>query len=699
MNHTYRLVWNESNQRYVPAAEGARARGKRGGCKALRRLGAVVLAASLGAHYVAPAEASPTGGTVVAGQGTISHSGSTTTVSQQSQDLSLNWTGFSIAAGETVRFVQPCSTAVALNRVTGTDASQIYGQLQSNGQVFLINPNGVLFAPGAEVNVGSLVASSLELSDADFREGHYQFTAGSTVGAVDNRGHLTAAPGGFLALLGPTVSNNGIMKVTGGTVLLAAGNKVSLQLNNGSLVSYSIDQGALHALAENNQLIQADGGRVYLSAQGADAVSKAVVNNTGIIEARTVENHNGVIRLVGDASVGQVTIAGTLDASAPNGGNGGAIETSAAQVTVADTAHITTAAPVGKTGTWSVEQADFTVAASGGDISGGTLSSELASTGVTLTTTRGKASGDGDILVDDAVSWSSNSTLTLNAAHNVQINSTMTATGNTAGLVLNYGAGDNYSINGGKVTLSGNNPALSIGGHTYTVINSLGLQNDMSRRTLQGIRNDLSGYYALGSDIDASATAGWTAIWGLVGLNPLGSASRPFTGQFAGLGHVISNLTVESKASGDIGLFGVTGSGSVIRDVGLNGGTVAGTGYVGPLVGFNQGKIIDSYAVVSVSGQHDLGGLVGENNGTISNSYATGGVNSLDKIAGGLAGLNDGTIINSYATGSVTGYDGMIGGLVGENGGSITHSYSAGKVGGSRWQIGGLVGYNLLRIP
>ena len=348
MNRTYRLVWSEAAQRYVPAAEGARARGKSGGCKALSRLGAVVLAASLGSNCVGTAVAAPTGGAVATGQGTISQSGSTTTVSQQSQNLSLNWVGFSIAAGETVRFVQPSSTAVALNRVTGTDPSQIFGQLQANGQVFLINPNGVLFSPSAEVDVGALVASTLKLSDADFRAGQYQFTAGSTTGTVDNQGHLTAAPGGYLALLGPTVSNNGTMKVTSGTVLLAAGNKVSLQLNNGSLISYSIEQGALNALAENNQLIQADGGRVYLSAQGADAVSKAVVNNTGIIEAQTVENHSGVIRLLGDATVGQVDVAGTLDASAPHGGDGGTVETSAAQVTVADTAHITTAAPAGR---------------------------------------------------------------------------------------------------------------------------------------------------------------------------------------------------------------------------------------------------------------------------------------------------------------------------------------------------------------
>ena len=157
-------------------------------------------------------------------------------------------------------------------------------------------------------------------------------------------------------------------------------------------------------------------------------------------------------------------------------------------------------------------------------------------------------SGNGDIFVNDAVSWSANTTLTLNAAHNIQINSAITATGNTAGLVLNYGSGDNYYYTmAAKSPSPATIPSLSIGGHAYTVINSLGVQNDTTRRTLQGIRNDLSGYYALGSDIDASATSGWTAIQGLVGLNPLGNTTKAFTGQFAGLGHVISNLTVNSQ--------------------------------------------------------------------------------------------------------------------------------------------------------
>src|SRR5258708_7178287 len=173
MNHTYRLVWNEAAQREVPAAEAARGRGKSGGCRALKPLRAIILAAVFGGTYAGSTYAAPTGGTVVAGQGTINQTGGTPTVRQQSQNLSLNWLGFSISPPETVQFVQPSTTAIALNRVIGTDASQIYGHLVANGQVFLINPNGVLFTPSAQVDVGSLVASSLNISNTDFLAGNY----------------------------------------------------------------------------------------------------------------------------------------------------------------------------------------------------------------------------------------------------------------------------------------------------------------------------------------------------------------------------------------------------------------------------------------------------------------------------------------------------------------------------------------------
>ena len=130
----------------------------------------VAAAVTLGA---ALAQARSVGGQVSAGAGTIAQAGTGTTIDQSSQNLAINWQGFSIAANETVRFNQPNAFAIALNRVTGQNPSQILGSLSANGQVFVINPNGVLFGTTAPVNVGGLVATTLGLGDADFMAGRW----------------------------------------------------------------------------------------------------------------------------------------------------------------------------------------------------------------------------------------------------------------------------------------------------------------------------------------------------------------------------------------------------------------------------------------------------------------------------------------------------------------------------------------------
>jgi filamentous hemagglutinin family protein len=619
-------------------------------------------------------------------------------VNQQSQNLALNWLGFSISPTQTVQFVQPSATAIALNRVIGTDASQIYGHLVANGQVFLINPNGVLFAPGAQVDVGSLVASSLNISNADFLAGNYKFQTGSASAAsVINQGSITAAAGGSVALLGGQVSNQGTITAQLGTVALAAGSAMTLDFRGNKLMSVQVDRSAVGALAENRQLIQADGGTVIMTAAARDALLSTVVNNTGVIEARTLQDQDGVIKLLGAPEGGTVNVGGTLDASAPGGGNGGSIETSGAHVEIADSAHITTTAANGKTGTWLVDPTDFTIAPTGGDITGATLSGELASTSVTLASSSGSVSGNGDIFVNDAVSWSASTTLTLTAARNIQINGTITASGNTAGLALNYGSGGNYYVNtGGKVTLSGTNPSFSVNSQAYTVINSLGVQGDATSTTLQGILNNLSGFYVLGTDIDASATSGWNSG---AGFAPLGSSSAPFTGVFDGLNHTITALTINRPSHPFVGLF--SDNSGTIRNIGLSGGSVAGSVDVGALVGYNTGgTIYNSYATANVSStSSQAGGLVGETDGgSISNSYASGNVSGTNYV-GGLVGYMPigGAISASYASGNVTAAGFDDGGLVGYMSTnsvsypSITNSYATGTVAGTA-SVGGLVG-------
>src|SRR6186713_46377 len=146
------------------------------------------------------AHALPQGGVVAAGSASIANGAASTTITQSSQNAVINWQSFGIAAGQSVQFVQPGARAVALNRVLGADPSSIMGNLSSNGKVFLLNPNGILFGSGASVNVGGLVASTLAISDANFMAGQYSLSNPGD-GAILNQGTITAAEGGYVALL------------------------------------------------------------------------------------------------------------------------------------------------------------------------------------------------------------------------------------------------------------------------------------------------------------------------------------------------------------------------------------------------------------------------------------------------------------------------------------------------------------------
>jgi filamentous hemagglutinin family protein len=161
MNRVYRLVWSAVRGVWVPVAETARGRGKCGGRSASRAKAAAAAAVpslSLSLALVPLAQAGPTGGQIVSGQGSITTSGTTTDIHQSSQNLSIDWLSFNVAPHETVDFIQPSSSAIAVNRIAGSDGSEILGHLEANGQVYLINPNGVLFGAGSQVNVGGLVA-------------------------------------------------------------------------------------------------------------------------------------------------------------------------------------------------------------------------------------------------------------------------------------------------------------------------------------------------------------------------------------------------------------------------------------------------------------------------------------------------------------------------------------------------------------
>jgi filamentous hemagglutinin family protein len=327
LNRAYRLVWNELTGTYVAVAETTRARGKRAS-GALRCVATAALLALGGqAAHALDGGTLPSGASIAAGSATLSQSGNSLNVQQQSQKLVINWNSFDIGSAASVSFSQPASNAIALNRVNSGVPTEIQGSLTANGNVWVLNSAGVVFGASARVNVGGLVASSLQLSDSDFLAGTYSFSNAGSAGSVSNAGSLTAS-GGVVALIAPVVRNSG--SIQAGSVALAAGDQVTLDFSGDGLLGFTIDRAALDALVENSGSIRGDS--VTLSARSASAAVATVVNNEGVIEATGLSEDGGRIVLDGGSN-GAVHVAGTLDASS-SAAQGGSITVTGQQITL-----------------------------------------------------------------------------------------------------------------------------------------------------------------------------------------------------------------------------------------------------------------------------------------------------------------------------------------------------------------------------
>ncbi|GGY86829.1 filamentous hemagglutinin N-terminal domain-containing protein [Pseudoduganella plicata] len=435
MNNIYRSIWNDAAGTFVAVSEHAKGAGKpSSGATGLAMTALTMTALALSLMMIGTgAHAAPTGGVVMAGTATIGGTPGSMVITQTTPNAAINWQNFNVAAGESVRFVQPGSNAVALNRVLGSDPSSILGTLSANGKVFLINPNGILFGKGATVNVGGLVASSLALGDADFMAGRYNF-AGTGTGAVTNLGTINA-PGGYVALLGAQVGNDGIIAARLGSVALAAGSAITLDVAGDGLLNVGISQGAVDALVRNGGLIQADGGQVLLSARAAGGLLQGAVNNSGAIEARSLEQRNGTIRLTGDAATGTVQVGGTLDASGLAAGEtGGTVQV------------------LGN----SVNLAGAIVDASG-DAGGGLVHIGGGFHGDTAIAQAHDTVVDGGAVHADAIGSGNGGRIAVWSAGDTAVNATLTARGGARG-------GD-----GGFIETSGKNVVLGSGTHVNTL--------------------------------------------------------------------------------------------------------------------------------------------------------------------------------------------------------------------------------------
>src|SRR5712675_967010 len=305
------------------------------------------------------ASAGPEGGTVVGGAATIQgQGGASVIINQSSSSAIINWNTFNIRANESVRFNQPNSSSVALNRVVGgLGPSEIMGSLTANGRVFIINRDGILFGPGSVVNTAGFLATTNDIKNADFMAGRYNFNIpGRPDASIVNQGRITATSGGFAALVAPGVRNSGTITATLGTVALASGNSFTLDLYGDKLIQLSpSDQIAakvidiqtgrpITSLVTNDGKLSANGGRVELSAAAARAVVDSVINTKGVIEANSIGTRNGMIVLSAATGASKpagaptqtVKLAGQISAAGKDKGTkGGTVVVSGENITLA----------------------------------------------------------------------------------------------------------------------------------------------------------------------------------------------------------------------------------------------------------------------------------------------------------------------------------------------------------------------------
>ena len=303
--------------------------------------GAVLVAilSSLSISY-----ANPTGGRVVAGAAGIHQRGLNLDVNQASQRAVINWQSFNIDRNEQVNFNQPNRQSSTLNRVIGDNPSALLGKMNANGNVYLVNQNGIMVGKDAQINVGSLVASTTNISNKNFMAEHMKFNQpGKPDAKIINQGNISAQQGGLVALVAPGVANQGVINARLGKISLASGDAFTLDFFGDNLVNFTVSKEQLQNIPDangnplsryvnNSGEITADGGVVAISAQTGKAVLDSIINVDGHIQAQGVANQRATVTLAGGKST-QINIKGTIDATGnENSDTGGKVEIRAGQV-------------------------------------------------------------------------------------------------------------------------------------------------------------------------------------------------------------------------------------------------------------------------------------------------------------------------------------------------------------------------------
>jgi len=741
MNKTFALVWSEARGGWVAASECARRRGKSSG--GLRMT--VVALALMGGVGAAHAQDLPKDGVVKHGIGNIAIDADKKTmrVNQKTDKLIIDWQRFEIGAGKQVIFDQPGRAAAVLNKVIGSTYSDIQGNINANGRVFLINPHGISFSGSSRVSVGSLVAATGDLAHDDFLNGGPMRFSGAQGGRIHNVGEIEARSGGSVVLIGRSVTNMGTIQADRGNIAVGAGDTFTLTFDANSGLSLQVDRAALDAGLQNIGTLKSEGGRVLLTARNHGDVSSLVVNNSGLIEANSLDGTRGSIVLDG-GETGHISVGGRLSASGGATMAGGTVNVKGNAVAIQPGVEVDTRGASGQTGMWSISANNMSVASDAkrgsAALSANTVVKSLATTNISL------ISATGDVTIDAPLEWGGANSLTLQAARHVDINAPLTARGNGAGITAKSLDGDlrinanmtldgdnaalaflsksNFALGKGvSIALSGNGSSYETREGRYTVINQASEWETMN--------HDLSGRYALGMSLEAGGR-----------VSPIGNDHEAFTGEFEGFGHTLSKFEVSggnhaglfAQSSGNIRNLNLEDiSVTTARDaqspekaagalVGTHSGTIAnvhavgvrmtdlgaGRGAVGGLVGRGNGGLIEHASVTGSTLQAKggrVGGMIGDNSGGyINDSRADVTVQVSGNVhAGGFAGYHgaSGTLYNVQALGAVThsgdSGNGHFGGLVGANEATIAESAAFGRVqvnSGSAFSVGGLAGYN-----
>ncbi len=463
-------------------------------------LGCVSLAA------ISPAMAGPDGGVVVAGSAAFEtlEGGDPIGVNQTSSSAIIEWQSFDLGTGESFSFNQPNAQSVTLNRVLGEGASSIDGTLTANGNIFIINGDGVLFGANSIIDVNGLLASSMDIANADFMAGDFNFQfLGNEGASVISRGDITVADAGIIAFVAPNVSVEGEIAARLGTVSLAAGDRFTIDFFGDGLVVFSPDI----ASGENTGgitvtgAIHAEGGAIYLTVTDALEYVETIINVEADLIARSATQEGGKIILTGSDST-TITVDATLDAS---GGNGGEITIIGNEVIVTENASLLAngfaADPLGAL--WTFQNSGFGGADTGAPLTGsfiynadtGMFSDIMVVSGAGATLPGANYITTGLDTAPNLIDFLSTTNANIDGAYRLQIGFDNPFT--NAGGTLNIAFGAEWLCNGATCFFPGFGPeARGLIGPTSvvgTTIPIVGSQNGGEISVISNVRTTFAG--------------------------------------------------------------------------------------------------------------------------------------------------------------------------------------------------------------